>query len=624
MQTEKPASPGRSGHQRHTAPRRIHYGRWVSTAVAAAKRLRSRRSRLSRQPLGPWSRPSPSLLESPWSRLQRVSHPHPGQNRWLGPQNHRSPSPRPTALPHRGPSLRLELPPSVSELELRRWSRRCRRRQSAIKAQVSENPRDDVGLGDRSDPPPPRSARRALQHVHRKYARHQLGPAVARTRPTRARRTAHATSLPRVPRHDLATPGSTRGQHTMIGQLVHPRRRNQRRQTLDERKRIKHEMGSAVPERNAQLMHHLALGIQRQTLRRKGRARDIPAKMFQTRSVSSLHPHRRVQREPVNLRAQLLDQDGLPRPRHRRPTQPGDPRTRLWTERHSTLDRSGADQRQQTLLLIVNANVELLLTHQATSPTQAKHSRAYREEQLRHFRAGDAPRTVEDRLGVRVRSSVHAVDEQRVEMKVAVQGRAKSLHLVNRACPAALYSILSRLAGIESENGTQEDPPHRATQARIERQQVAQLPRKRQHPLPNRNLGKYVVDQVRGRFCHPPPATRRAEAATFAGKWNQQVGAAAEAVDAAESRAEHPAGESAAQVPLYPGRQAPRRGVLLDPHHEGLQMIEQHLVQSAALRLSTTILPTMRSARARHAANRDARESERYRLETRDRRIPAG
>src|SRR5437016_7082967 len=62
-------------------------------------------------------------------------------------------------------------------------------------------------------------------------------------------------------------------------------------------------------------------------------------------------------------------------------------------------------------------------------------------------------------------------------------------------------------------------------------QAVAQRKWNRQHPLPDRNHGKDVVDEMRGRLRHASSPTRRTPAAPAAGKRNKAVVPARIAVD---------------------------------------------------------------------------------------------
>lgn len=87
----------------------------------------------------------------------------------------------------------------------------------------------------------------------------------------------------------------------MVGELVHARGRDKGGQTLDEDQGIEDEMGCAVFEGSAQLMHDLALLGERKPQGGEGRARDVATEMLQTRTVPSLDLDGGVQTEAVEL-----------------------------------------------------------------------------------------------------------------------------------------------------------------------------------------------------------------------------------------------------------------------------------------------------------------------------------
>ena len=63
-------------------------------------------------------------------------------------------------------------------------------------------------------------------------------------------------------------------------------------------------------------------------------------------------------------------------------------------------------------------------------------------------------------------------------------------------------------------------------QRRIVGKTVAKGEGNRQHPLPHRDFGKYMVDEMRRRIGHAPPATRRTKASMLARIRNDAVHAA--------------------------------------------------------------------------------------------------
>src|SRR5712691_7978621 len=92
---------------------------------------------------------------------------------------------------------------------------------------------------------------------------------------------------------------------------------------------------------------------------------------------------------------------------------------------------------------------------------------------------------------------------------------------------AALRGLQSQeFAGAAAEfakDGPDENIQHLAHQAGVIGQTVAQREWNRQHPLPNGNFGKDVVNQVSGRLRHSSPATARTPPAPAARKRDEAV-----------------------------------------------------------------------------------------------------
>lgn len=94
-----------------------------------------------------------------------------------------------------------------------------------------------------------------------------------------------------------------------------------------------------------------------------------------------------------------------------------------------------------------------------------------------------------------------------------------------------------------------QDARHPSAQVMTPRQQVAQSMRQGQHPLPHRNIGKDVVDEMCGAFRHAPPAATRTEAASFLRERHKPLGRTVRAPKPREA----PGQEAAAQEPAELG-----------------------------------------------------------------------
>ncbi len=122
---------------------------------------------------------------------------------------------------------------------------------------------------------------------------------------------------------------------------------------------------------------------------------------------------------------------------------------------------------------------------------------------------------------------------------------------------------------------------------RIISQAVAQGKRERKHPLPDWNLWKYPIHQMRGSIAHAPTATRRTDGATLAGISYNPVLAANIAVHSKKASRQNTAIKKRAQFSFNkPGNHTP---ALPLPGKEGLEMPRRNLIQNAFLGIALAI-----------------------------------
>ena len=99
---------------------------------------------------------------------------------------------------------------------------------------------------------------------------------------------------------------------------------------------------------------------------------------------------------------------------------------------------------------------------------------------------------------------------------VEIQRVAEALNESNGA--AASLTVRGgndRPAAVRGKDGTYEDLQYISDQGRVVSEAIAQGEGDRQHPLPDRNFGKDMIHQMRGRVGHAPPPTGRAEASAL-------------------------------------------------------------------------------------------------------------
>jgi hypothetical protein len=135
-------------------------------------------------------------------------------------------------------------------------------------------------------------------------------------------------------------------------------------------------MGCPVTKGRAQLMHHFALGREREALVGDGRASDIAAKMLKPRSVPAIDSDGRMQAEALQVRTQLLHHNRAAREACRWNAQAFDGYSRLGGQRSAALDRRGTEEMQEPLLLSELTHVQLtLFTQKPPAPAKAQDPR---------------------------------------------------------------------------------------------------------------------------------------------------------------------------------------------------------------------------------------------------------
>ena len=142
-------------------------------------------------------------------------------------------------------------------------------------------------------------------------------------------------------------------------------------------------------------------------------------------------------------------------------------------------------------------------------------------------------------------------------------------------------------------------------------QQVPGLRGQAQHPLPNRDVGKHLVHEVRGALGHPPPATARAEASPLTGKRNQSIQPAA-APEAGESPSEPPTPEERLEFLLDETRQALAVAQVSRLRPERLEVLAHDLIQHAPARIARRVLDRRQGHDANGGERRATERSGRF------------
>ncbi len=112
-----------------------------------------------------------------------------------------------------------------------------------------------------------------------------------------------------------------------------------------------------------------------------------------------------------------------------------------------------------------------------------------------------------------------------------------------------------------------------------------QSPRKREHPLPRRNVRDHVRDEVRGDLRHAPTTARGTESAPLARERDEQVQGAVRAAHAPESVGKVAAGRRCAQLLLDVARERAAPVFVDEAGEEGLEMFAEDALDDATRRV---------------------------------------
>jgi hypothetical protein len=119
-----------------------------------------------------------------------------------------------------------------------------------------------------------------------------------------------------------------------------------------------------------------------------------------------------------------------------------------------------------------------------------------------------------------------------------IERSAEPLDHSHRAPSTIRHAVVARASAQEAEHGADEHGDDPATQVVLPRQLVTKPVRQTEHPLPHRNVGEHVIEQVGSSLGHPAAAATGTDRAALARKRDQPVEAT---VAAAKPR--EPAGE---------------------------------------------------------------------------------
>ena len=179
-----------------------------------------------------------------------------------------------------------------------------------------------------------------------------------------------------------------------------------------------------------------------------------------------------------------------------------------------------------------------------------------------------------------------------VEVHKTPERRIETLHERDgaRLAPRARNTLLP------ARDFLHEDAPLRRQRVRSEREHAPNFVRRRQHPLPHRDVRQHVRHQVRGSVAHPPGRARRARSTAFARVRDDDFLAALRAHNAQKSVRQ----DAATQVPPKLFFHVPRqRFAALFAHggKEGFEVLAHDAMEHGVLRFAARVASRRRGRR---------------------------
>jgi len=211
---------------------------------------------------------------------------------------------------------------------------------------------------------------------------------------------------------------------------------HERRESLEEGQRLEDDRAGAIAPGAPQAVDHAAVRIDREPLAGDGGAGDVPAQPLESGAVVAFDRDLGVEREAREVAAQLAGKEE--RPTVALTTAPRQWLAALRSERDAPFDRSCAEEREQGFIGRGFVVLGLLLARQAAATLEVAHDAAVQGRgDVRDVLIADVGRGLEAGRGEQTLAGVDAVEDQRVEVQVQVEGPAEPLSEDHRARAAA-------------------------------------------------------------------------------------------------------------------------------------------------------------------------------------------
>ena len=160
-----------------------------------------------------------------------------------------------------------------------------------------------------------------------------------------------------------------------------------------------------------------------------------------------------------------------------------------------------------------------------------------------------------ERRATGARPHIAAVEDERMDVKIQVEGAPKPLQHGHGAASPASKTVPRRSAPQRSKDRAHKDADDGTAEVVIPGQPVAQAQRQCEHPLADGHIRQHGIDEVGGAFHHAASSAARAETAPFTRECHQPFHAAAAAPETGEAAREPPTPQEVPKLVIDERRQ---------------------------------------------------------------------
>jgi len=173
----------------------------------------------------------------------------------------------------------------------------------------------------------------------------------------------------------------------------------------------------------------------------------------------------------------------------------------------------------------------------------------------------------------------HAVQHERVHMKIQIEAPPKSLDHGHRTAATVRDAAVTRTGAQEAEHRADEQGDDPAAYVVIPRQLVPHAVGQTQDPLPHRHVGEHVIEQVGSSLSHSATATTWTQGSALAGKRGQPIEATVPAAKPREPTGKPATLQKTPKLLLHEAGQAFPVAQAGGLRAKGLEMILHDLVE---------------------------------------------